>query len=181
VAYQVGYVLLNLVFITPIADAFGRSLVGFWINYGINQNMDRASAITFRIPIAMQFVPGGLLAVGTLILRESPAVLYRAGKREKAIENLCYLRQLPADHQYMLEEVGMIEARLAEENKLAGGRKGWLGLLLGSFGEAKAPSIRYRLYVTMNTLHTKADGRTGTSQSGFSCSRIGLVPFVSSE
>lgn len=107
--------------------------------------MDKASAITFRIPIAMQFVPGGLLAIGTLILRESPALLYRAGKRDKAIANLCYLRQLPADHQYMLEEVGMIEARLAEENDLSGGRKGWLGLLRGSLAEAKTPSIRYRL------------------------------------
>ncbi|ADV23794.1 Hexose transport-related protein, putative [Cryptococcus gattii WM276] len=125
------------------------SLVGFWVNYGINQNMEVGSTVTFRIPIALQFIPGGLLALGTLILRESPALLYRTGKKERAIKNLCYLRQLPAEHQYMLEEVGMIEARLAEETKLSGGRTGWLALLRGAGTELKNRSIRYRLYVTV--------------------------------
>lgn len=125
------------------------SLVGFWVNYGINQNMDKASTVTFRIPIALQFVPGGLLAIGTLILRESPALLYRTGQQDKAIENLCYLRQLPADHQYMLEEIGMIEARLVEENKLSGGRGGWVALLQGAGAEMKNRSVRYRIYVTI--------------------------------
>lgn len=131
------------------ADSPPSSLVGFWVNYGINQNMEVGSTVTFRIPIALQFIPGGLLALGTLILRESPALLYRRGKKERAIKNLCYLRQLPAEHQYMLEEVGMIEARLAEETKLSGGRSGWLALLRGAGTELKNRSIRYRLYVTI--------------------------------
>ncbi|KAB2108734.1 putative quinate permease [Alternaria gaisen] len=129
VAYQVG------------------SLVGFWINYGINQNMGVDAAITFRIPLAIQIIPGGLLALGTLILRESPTLLWRKGKREQAIKNLCYLRQLPADHQYMLEEVGRIEARLEEEERLSGGQTGWLAILRGSMTEMKTPSIRFRLAV----------------------------------
>lgn len=121
------------------------SVIGFWINYGINQNMDRTLPITFRIPIAMQFVPGGLLAIGTLFLTESPALLLRKGKREQAIKNLCYLRQLPEDHQYMLEEVGMIEARLAEQAELARGKDNWLGVIRGASTEFKIPSIRYRM------------------------------------
>lgn len=129
VAYQVG------------------SLVGFWVNYGINVNMDRTLPITFRIPIALQLVPGGMLAIGTLILRESPALLIRRDKREQAMKNLCYLRQLPEDHQYILEEVGMIEARLEAERELTGGQVGWFALLKGSFTEFKIPSIRYRIYV----------------------------------
>jgi hypothetical protein len=123
------------------------SLVGFWINYGINQNMGVDAAITFRIPLAIQIIPGGLLALGTLILRESPTLLWRKGKREQAIKNLCYLRQLPADHQYMLEEVGRIEARLEEEERLSGGQTGWLAILRGSMTEMKTPSIRFRLAV----------------------------------
>jgi hypothetical protein len=122
-----------------------RSVVGFWVNYGINQNMDGTLPVTFRIPIALQFVPGGLLTIGTLYLRESPALLLRKGQKDKAMKNLCYLRQLPADHQYMLEEVGMIEARLAEQNELARGENNWLGQFRGAFNELRTPSILYRL------------------------------------
>lgn len=107
--------------------------------------------MTFRIPIAIQFVPGGLLALGTFVLQESPVLLMRRGKTKQAVKNLCYLRQLPADHQYVLEEMGMIEARLAEENKLSSGRGGWLALLRGAGAELKLPSVRYRLYVLMVT------------------------------
>lgn len=107
--------------------------------------MDATLPVTFRIPIAMQFVPGGLLAIGTLFLTESPALLLRKGKKEQAMKNLCYLRQLPEDHQYMLEEVGMIEARLAEQNELAGGKNNLAGVLRGAFTELKIDSIRYRL------------------------------------
>ena len=131
------------------AYSSSSSLVGFWVNYGINQNMDKSLPVTFRIPIALQFVPGGLLALGTLVLRESPALLIRRGKYEQGMKNLTYLRQLPADHQYMLEEVGMIEARLSEERELTGGRAGWLPLLKGAMSELKTQSIRYRLYVTI--------------------------------
>jgi hypothetical protein len=105
------------------------------------------AVITFRIPMAIQLIPGGALALGTLILRESPTLLWRQDKREQAIKNLCYLRQLPADHQYMLEEVGRIEARLEEEERLSGGRTGWVALLRGSTAEMKTSSMRYRLYV----------------------------------
>lgn len=68
-----------------------------------------------------------------------------SGERVKG--NICYLRQLPADHQYMLEEVGRIEARLEEEERLSGGRTGWVALLRGSTAEMKTSSMRYRLYV----------------------------------
>jgi hypothetical protein len=105
------------------------------------------SAITFRIPVAIQIVPGGALLLGSIILRESPTLLWRKGKREEAIKNLCYLRQLPADHQYMLEEVGRIEARLEEEERLSDGGTGWVALLRGSTAEMKTASIKYRLYV----------------------------------
>jgi hypothetical protein len=120
-------------------------LVGFWINYGIQQNIGVDGVITFRIPMAVQLIPGGALALGTLILRESPTLLYRKGKKEQAIKNLCYLRQLPADHRYMLEEFGRIEARLQEEEQLSGGQTGWVALLRGSTAELKTPSMRYRL------------------------------------
>lgn len=81
------------------------------------------------------------------MLRESPILLWRKDKREEATKNLCYLRNLPADHQYMLEEIGRIEARLAEEQQLSGGQQGWVALLRGSMTELKTSSMKYRMYV----------------------------------
>ena len=83
--------------------------------------------------------------MGTFFLRESPALLFRKGKDDEAMKNLCYVRQLPEDHQYILEEVGMIRARLDEERKLAGGQTGMLGFLKGALRELSTGSIRYRL------------------------------------
>lgn len=123
--------------------------VGFWINYGINTHLGTQSVKSFRIPIAVQIIPGGLLMIGTFFLTESPALLLRKGKEEQAIKNLCYLRQLPADHIYILEEVGMIRARLEDEAELARGRTGLMGYLRGAFRELNVQSIRYRVYVSL--------------------------------
>lgn len=47
----------------------------------------------------------------------------------------------------MLEEVGRMEARQEEEDRLSGGRTGWVALLRGSTAELKTSSMRYRLAI----------------------------------
>lgn len=80
VAYQVG------------------SVVGFWINYGITQNMSTNSSTSWRIPMAFQLVPGGILLIGGFFLHESPLWLLRKNKDEQAYKALVELRKLPLDH-----------------------------------------------------------------------------------
>lgn len=75
------------------------AVIGFWINYGINENMDTTSAASWRLPMGFQLVPSCLLFVAALFIHESPLWLMRKGKTEKAAHNLQMLRQLPADHQ----------------------------------------------------------------------------------
>ncbi|CAI7581173.1 unnamed protein product [Penicillium viridicatum] len=159
---------------TAIRGQLTGSLLGFWINYGIQQRMGVDAVITFRIPMAIQLIPGGALALGTLILRESPTLLWRKGKREQAIKNLCYLRQLPADHEYMLGEVGRIEARLEEEERLSGGRTGWVALLRGSTAEMKTSSMRYRLYVP----RSESLWRVLTTAQGHNCWNVYVPELV---
>ena len=74
------------------------SLVGFWINYGINENMNVDDTITWRIPMAVQLIPSGLLFIGTLFLHESPLWLFRKDRDEQALKSLEELRHLPRDH-----------------------------------------------------------------------------------
>ncbi|KAK7914045.1 quinate permease [Apiospora marii] len=86
-------------------------LVGFWINYGVNTTM-QPSHSQWIIPFAVQLIPGGLLAAGALWLRESPRWLFSKGKRDEAMANLCWIRNLPRDDVYMIEEVNYIDEDL---------------------------------------------------------------------
>jgi MFS family permease len=83
VAYQVG------------------SLVGFWINYGINQNMDVNSTASWRVPMAVQIIPAGVLFIGGFFLHESPLWLMRKNRDDDAATALEALRKLPRSHQCM--------------------------------------------------------------------------------
>ncbi|RYP70418.1 hypothetical protein DL771_005459 [Monosporascus sp. 5C6A] len=95
------------------------SLVGFWINYGITRNVAVDSPASFRIPMAVQFVPAVPLFVGTVFLHESPLWLMRKGKAERARRALEGLRRLPVDHPYVQEDIRAIESRLAEEASIS--------------------------------------------------------------
>ena len=41
--------------------------------------------------------------------------MFSQGKRDKAIKNLCWIRKLPADHIYIIEEMSYIDAALEEQ------------------------------------------------------------------
>ncbi|PNY23276.1 quinate permease [Tolypocladium capitatum] len=95
------------------------SLVGFWINYGINQNMDPTSTASWRVPMAVQIIPAGVILIGGFFLHESPLWLMRKGREEDATKALESLRKLPRDHQYLQEDLQMIRNRLADEARVA--------------------------------------------------------------
>lgn len=89
-------------------------LVGFWINYGINKHLP-SNHKQWLIPFAVQLIPAGLLFFGAIWLRESPRWLLTKSKREQAIKNLCWIRQLPADHIYIVEEIAFVDAAIEEQ------------------------------------------------------------------
>lgn len=111
------------------------SLIGFWINYGINVNMNQESTATWRVPMAMQLVPSGLLLIFGWFLHESPLWLFRKEREDEAFRALESLRNLDRDHECMYptdcsvldakcipdiqEEVRQIRVRLAEEAAIA--------------------------------------------------------------
>jgi MFS family permease len=71
------------------------SVIGFWINYGITQHVPATSSSSWRIPMAFQLVPAGILFIGGFFLHESPLWLMRKEKHEQAYQALEDLRHLP--------------------------------------------------------------------------------------
>lgn len=79
-----------------------------------------ASHRQWIIPFAIQLIPGGLLLGGALLIKESPRWLFFRGRREEAIQNLCWVRQLDENDIYMIEEIGAIDQALEEQKGTIG-------------------------------------------------------------
>lgn len=94
-------------------------LVGFWINYGISETL-APSHSQWLIPFAVQLIPGGLLFVGAFWLHESPRWLLGKGRRELAIKNLCWIRNLDENDMYIIEEVAFIDAAIEQQRATMG-------------------------------------------------------------
>lgn len=94
-------------------------LVGFWINYGVSTTMP-ATTEQWMIPFAIQLVPAGLMFAGTFLVKESPRWLFSKGRREEAIKNLQYLRNIPTDDIYFVEEVSQIDSALELQRSTVG-------------------------------------------------------------
>ncbi|GAB1317336.1 hypothetical protein MFIFM68171_07546 [Madurella fahalii] len=83
-------------------------LVGFWINYGVNTTL-APNRSQWLIPFAVQLIPGGLLLIGLFWIKESPRWLFANGRREEAMQILCWIRNLEPTDRYIMEEVQYID------------------------------------------------------------------------
>lgn len=89
----------------------------------------------------MQLIPAGLLLLGTLWLRESPRWQFARGDRDKAIKDLCWIRNLDSSHPYMVEEIAAIDAEI-EHDRMVVGPGFW-----APFKAVKQRKVQYRLFL----------------------------------
>ena len=124
------------------------SVIGFWINYGITQHLPVDQSISWRVPMAFQLVPAGVLFIGGFFLHESPLWLLRKEKNERAYKVLEDLRQLPQDHPYVQEDIAMMRNRLADEAAIAAtyGSGVW-AYIRGSLAELSRKGMRNRVFL----------------------------------
>ncbi|CAE6451579.1 unnamed protein product [Rhizoctonia solani] len=164
-------------------------VVGFWINFGISEHITYGSK-QWHIPVAVQLIPGGLLLAASVLLRETPRWLYRQERVNEAIVNLSWMRNLPAHHPYIQDEIQGIRDQYERETQ-GGGDKG----LVAKLKEFGRPGIRNRLGVGMcimmcqnltgmNAINYYSPtifssiGITGTSNSLFATGIYGVVKMV---
>jgi sugar porter (SP) family MFS transporter len=101
----------------------------------------RADTGQYRIPIAVQFAWGIILAVGLFLLPESPRYYVKKGNVERARESLTSLRGKNTDSVYIENELAEIIANAEYEKRVipnTGYFGSWMNCFSGSLWEAKS-------------------------------------------
>jgi MFS family permease len=98
---------------------------GFWVNYGVNENISPNGDRQWHIPVAVQFIPAGLLIITMFPMIESPRWLISKDKPSEAAKALSWVRNLPADHPYLVKELSAVEVSVDHEIEVTGGDRGW--------------------------------------------------------
>jgi sugar porter (SP) family MFS transporter len=112
------------------------STFAYWLNYGVALHI-KPSTKQWRIPVAIQLIPGGFLLIGLFFLKESPRWLMKQGRYEEAIESLAYIRQETTTSPEIVQEIAEIRAALDEELALTEGV---------TWKECITPGNRYRFF-----------------------------------
>ncbi|KAI1871942.1 uncharacterized protein JN550_004145 [Neoarthrinium moseri] len=164
---------------------------GFWVNYGVNQNVPGSDPKQWHIPVAIQFVPAGALIMSLLPMIESPRWLASKGKMQQAANALSWVRNLPEDHPYLLQELAQIENAVDHELGSTGGSRSWAQI----YREMLQKGIRNRIVIAcglvvfqnftgINAVNYysptifKSIGVTGTSAGLLGTGVFGIVKMV---
>lgn len=92
------------------------AMLGFWINYATDQTISDDNSAQWIIPLALQLLPVTLLACGIFFCPESPRWLARNDQFDKTEKVLTYIRGLPADHEFIRNEMEEIRKQVEERS-----------------------------------------------------------------
>lgn len=90
------------------------STFAYWLNYGVALHI-KQSTKQWRIPVAIQLIPGGFLFIGLFFLKESPRWLMKQGRYEEATRSLAYMRREHESDPEIIREIAEIRASIEEE------------------------------------------------------------------
>jgi Sugar (and other) transporter len=117
------------------------ALVGFWGAFASHSLFPVTNPLQWRVPIAIQLLPGILLLVlGTLLIPETPRFHAEKAQFTAAEASLSWLRGLPANDPNLQQELQEIQADALASYKLHLKSRSFLT-------EATKPGVRNRLGV----------------------------------
>ena len=122
-----------------IAGLFQEFLVigstfAYWLDYGVSLRIPTGTK-QWRVPVAVQLIPGGLMFIGLWFLTESPRWLTKQGRHEEALKSLAYIRCEETSSPDIVHEIAEIRASVDEELHLTEGV---------TWKECLAPGVRSR-------------------------------------
>ncbi|KAJ5259360.1 hypothetical protein N7478_012341 [Penicillium angulare] len=114
----------NLMIVTSL-------MLAFFINYGVSKwsfpGVDE-DYTQWRVAMGIQIIPGALMCIMIPFVPETPRWLINHGKHEKGLQNICRLRKLPAEHEYVQTEYREIQAQVNHEQECYSGHNYWVVL-----------------------------------------------------
>ena len=113
------------------------STFAYWLDYGVSLHIPEGTS-QWRIPVAIQLVPGGLMFIGLFFLKESPRWLMKKGRSEEALNSLAYIRNDSETSEEVVKEFAEITAAIQEENAVTEGM---------TWKECLKPTNRYRFFL----------------------------------
>ncbi|CAI7585478.1 unnamed protein product [Penicillium viridicatum] len=113
------------------------STFAYWLNYGVSLHVPEGTS-QWRIPVAIQLVPGGLMLIGLFFLKESPRWLLTKGRQDEALKSLAYIRNESESSEAVQLEFAEISAAIHEESQATEGL---------TWRECLKPSNRYRFFL----------------------------------
>ena len=111
--------------------------ISYWVDYAASVGVSSTSSSQWQIPVGLQLVPGGLLAIGLLFVKESTRWLAKKGRAEEAYASLLWVRG-GTDSPEIRAEFDEIQQGVELELQLSEGFT-WKELML--------PSNRYRMFI----------------------------------
>lgn len=96
------------------------STFAYWLDYGVALRIE-PSTKQWRVPVAVQLIPGGLMLIGLFFLNESPRWLMKQGRYEDAVRSLAYIRNEPQDSESVQKEIAEIKTSIEEEMAMTQG------------------------------------------------------------
>jgi hypothetical protein len=95
------------------------SALSYWINYACSFMPQQTNS--WRIPVAMQLAPAGIMAVIIPFIKESPRWLASKGRNAEALTSLAWVRKRPEDDYRVQSELAEIVAAVEEEKAATAG------------------------------------------------------------
>ena len=113
--------------------------VSYWVDYAVSVGISSKNSAQWQVPIGLQLVPGAMVGLGMLFVKESTRWLAKKGRNEEALASLTWVRGGVATaevHEEFAEILAGVEAEIATSEGLT-----WKELLL--------PSNRYRMIIAI--------------------------------
>ncbi|KAJ5082266.1 hypothetical protein N7532_011309 [Penicillium argentinense] len=156
-----------------IAGLFQEFLVigstfAYWLDYGVALRIPEGTS-QWRIPVAIQLIPGGLMLIGLFFLKESPRWLMKQGRQDEALASLAYIRNESVDNDDVRKEIAEIHAAIEEETTATEGV---------TWRECLTKSNRYRFFLAFVMMFWQQF--SGTNSIGYYAPQIFASVGVSS-
>ena len=113
-------------------------MVSYWVDYAVGIHIG-SDTRQWQIPLALQVIPGGLVGLGMLTIKESARWLAKRGKHDEAMDSLVWVRGGEKTPEVVAEFAEILQG-IEEEVRATEGVT-WRECLL--------PANRYRLFIAV--------------------------------